>query len=496
ELENGIQCFTDLESRLSSLTHSVSRECCEVAGPVPLMSYFSIDSDLACPDRRTFKLPAEDQAMPNNNLSGASCETQQIRNVVDVGIGTPIAIANELNISDGRIDQGNSPELVVRPKIRKQSTANQLERERLFPNDNEEESGSWRSEVAEVQQDRAERALRNSEEMSSSMFFDSREYEGHQNTEIVLGRNRAAKEQKEVTGDGTVWDFEDCNRHSSMSHNDEDRSEWSDGEWSTAVPSYFTFTEKGQSSGDESWETVPSRDECKPEVQSSSSGVEEENTDVSFQGGEQALLEEGEVPWLRYREEVESSSGEENDPVSDFVHPGFFLLDGNNNLEDDSSVSEDLDVEWRVLDEYGDGLGLARAIPYMNSQFLAFMALEGRLQRAVESAVVHLESLGFDVEQAHPPATKEAIDSLPQIVVTDDHEGQEQCCTICCSEYVKGEIITELPCHHLFHKPCVTLWLQKSGTCPICRHVLAPVPPEAAAGTVSLLFEDDSASCV
>jgi len=29
------------------------------------------------------------------------------------------------------------------------------------------------------------------------------------------------------------------------------------------------------------------------------------------------------------------------------MNPGFFLLDGNNNLEDDSSVSEDLDVEWR-----------------------------------------------------------------------------------------------------------------------------------------------------
>lgn len=60
-------------------------------------------------------------------------------------------------------------------------------------------------------------------------------------------------------------------------------------------------------------------------------------------------MEEGEIPWLQYREEVESSSDEENDPISDFVHLGFFLLDGNNNLEDDSSVSEDLDVEWRYV---------------------------------------------------------------------------------------------------------------------------------------------------
>ncbi len=38
---------------------------------------------------------------------------------------------------------------------------------------------------------------------------------------------------------------------------------------------------------------------------------------------------------------------------------------------------------------------------------------------------------------------------------------QEQCCAICCCEYVKDEIATLLPCHHMFHKLCVTLWLRK-----------------------------------
>lgn len=38
---------------------------------------------------------------------------------------------------------------------------------------------------------------------------------------------------------------------------------------------------------------------------------------------------------------------------------------------------------FRLLDEFGDGLGLAQAIPYMEPQFLTFMALEGRLE-AVE----------------------------------------------------------------------------------------------------------------
>ncbi|NXJ02089.1 PJA2 ligase, partial [Psophia crepitans] len=495
ELEKGVESFTDLQSRLSTLNHSVSRQCCEEAGPMPLMSYYNIDSELTCPNNRTFISSAEDQAVLKSNPNGANYETQQI-NIVDVGIRTPRAIANELNVNDGKTDQGNSPELVVRPKIRKQNTANQLEEEELLPNDDEEENSWRRTEIASIQQGRVECALGNGkEEMSSTMRFVSREYESHQkNTD--LQNSATAEEERNGLDDSAFWDeFEECSRHFSMSHKDENSSECSDGEWSAAVPTYFAATEKDHSSSDESWETVPAREEYEPERQSNSSGVEE-NADLCFQGGEQMLLEEGEIPWLQYREEVETSSDEDNDPIGDFVQPGFFLLDGNNNLEDDSSVSEDLDVEWRLLDEFGDGLGLAQAIPYVDPQFVTFMALEGRLQQAMEAALAHLEALGFDVEQAHPPATTETIDSLPQITVTDDHYGQEQCCTICCSEYVKDEIITELPCHHLFHKPCITLWLQKSGTCPVCRHVLEPVFPEIASVPVSFLSDYDSSSSV
>ncbi|NXT65443.1 PJA2 ligase, partial [Chaetops frenatus] len=475
QCEKEVESFDDLQSRLSAFKHSVYRESCEEAGPMPL----------ACSNNRTLK-SAEDEGIPIISLGGSSYKTQQIKHIVDVGIEAPIPVADVLNVSDGETDQENSSELVVRPKIRKQNTAKQLERENHLPSDDEEESDSWRRiGIADVQQCHPECPLRDDkEEMSSGVFFLSRMHSDQKNIEIDLRRNAIAQEQNNVLSDSAFWnEFEDHSRHYLMSHKDEDSSECSDGEWSTSVPSYFTAMEKEQSSSDESWETVPCREEHGPEVQRSSTGVKEESIDFRFQEGEQTLLEEGEIPWLQYREEVESSSDEEDDPISDFVHLGFFLLDGNNNLEDDSSVSEDLDVEWRLLDEFGDGLGLAQAIPYMEPQFLTFMALEGRLE-AVETALAQLESLTFDVEQTHPPATKETIDCLPQIIVTDDYNGQEQCCTICCSEYVEGEIITELPCCHLFHKPCVTRWLQRSGTCPVCRHVLSPVLPEAADDTV------------
>ncbi|NXY30480.1 PJA2 ligase, partial [Pomatorhinus ruficollis] len=472
--EKEVESLNDLQSQLCAFNHSIYRESYEEAGPMPL----------ACPNSRTLK-SAENEAMPKIILNDDSYETQQAKHIVDVGIGTPIPAADVLNISDGETDQENSSELVVRPKIRKQNIAKQLERESHLSSNDEKEGDSWRRiGIADVQQCHPECPLRDGkDEMSSGVFFLSRMHSHQKNMEVDLRRNAVAREQSNVLSDSAFWnEFEGHNAHYLMSHKEEDSSECSDGEWSTSVPSYFTAVEKEQSSSDESWETISCREERDPGVQRSSSGVKEESIDFCFQEEEQTL-EEGEIPWLQYQEEVESSSDEENDPISDFVRLGFFLLDGNNNLEDDSSVSEDLDVEWRLLDEFGDGLGLAQAIPYMEPQFLTFMALEGRLE-AVETALAQLESLTFDVEQTHPPATKETIDCLPQIIVTGDYNGQEQCCTICCSDYMDGEIITKLPCRHLFHKPCVTLWLQRSGTCPVCRHVLAPVFPEPADDTV------------
>nr|XP_041567137.1 E3 ubiquitin-protein ligase Praja-2 isoform X5 [Taeniopygia guttata] len=401
QYEKDMGSFNDLESPLSALNHSISRESCEEGGPMPL----------ACPNHRTLK-SAEDEAAPKISLS---YETQQTKHIVDVGIGTPVPVADVLNIGDGDTDQENSSELVVRPKIRTQNTAKQLEGENYLTSDDEEENDSWRrTGIADVQQCHPECPLRDGkDEMSSGVLFLSRMRSHQKNIETDLRRNALAREQNNVLSDSVFWnELEDHNTHYVMPHKDEDSSEYSDGEWPTSLSSCLTAVENEQSSGDESWETVSSRQEHDPGVQRSSSSVKEESPDFCFQ---------------------------------------------------------------ELLDEFGDGLGLAQAIPYMEPQFFTYMALDGHLE-AVESALAQLESLTFDVEQTHPPATKETIVSLPQIFVT----GQEQCCTICCSEYVEGEIITELPCHHLFHRPCITLWLQRSGTCPVCRHVLAPLRPEAA----------------
>jgi len=39
---------------------------------------------------------------------------------------------------------------------------------------------------------------------------------------------------------------------------------------------------------------------------------------------------------------------------------------------------------FRLLDEFGDGLGVAQVISYVDPQFFTYMALEERLAQAME----------------------------------------------------------------------------------------------------------------
>ncbi|XP_048875801.1 E3 ubiquitin-protein ligase Praja-2 isoform X5 [Brienomyrus brachyistius] len=353
-------------------------------------------------------------------------------------------------------------EMVVRPKIRKQTDENP--KERRIPPGGEAGCGS----------------VPPKDSPENFLVYEPQ----------TTGTKSGMWQRAEVDASGgtdededDLWeDLEDYGDAHGAFRKGDDSSQCSEGELSASWTS-ASSAEKEPSSGNESWETLPGF-ESEPEGRSDGNSLDGV-LELSLVSPDQSTLEEGELPWPPYHEGAASSSSsdEEADTPSRFVHPGLFMLDGNNNLEDDSSVSEDLDAEWRRLDDLGDGFGMAQAISFVDPQLLTYMALEERLAQAMEVALAHLESLAMDVEPAHPPASEDVIDCLPPITVMEDYHGKEQCCAICCSEYVKDEIVTELPCRHAFHRRCVTLWLQKSGTCPVCRHVLTPGPPAAPVQT-------------
>lgn len=74
-----------------------------------------------------------------------------------------------------------------------------------------------------------------------------------------------------------------------------------------------------------------------------------------------------------------------------------------------------------------------------------------------------------------PPASRDVIQNLPCIQVTEE-DLQEECnreCCICFYEHQVGDVqVARLPCGHLFHQNCISDWLTKKCTCPICRYEL------------------------
>jgi len=70
-----------------------------------------------------------------------------------------------------------------------------------------------------------------------------------------------------------------------------------------------------------------------------------------------------------------------------------------------------------------------------------------------------------------PPASIDAIKAIPSINITQEDledENNRSCC-ICFGDHKLGEKVARLPCGHIFHRKCVSEWLEKHCTCPFCR---------------------------
>lgn len=49
---------------------------------------------------------------------------------------------------------------------------------------------------------------------------------------------------------------------------------------------------------------------------------------------------------------------------------------------------------------------------------------------------------------------------------------EEPSCSICLCEYEKGESVTRLPCHHIYHESCLDSWITNHVRCPLCNYDL------------------------
>jgi hypothetical protein len=56
-------------------------------------------------------------------------------------------------------------------------------------------------------------------------------------------------------------------------------------------------------------------------------------------------------------------------------------------------------------------------------------------------------------------------------------------CPICFCEYSEGQALITLPCQHFFHKECISRWLKRDATCPMCKLDLQEATEQQSSGS-------------
>jgi hypothetical protein len=86
-------------------------------------------------------------------------------------------------------------------------------------------------------------------------------------------------------------------------------------------------------------------------------------------------------------------------------------------------------------------------------------------------------------DDAPTQASREELDNLPRRTV---NAGEDIQCAVCLSDCTEGQNVISLRCNHSFHVNCITSWLQRRNTCPICRLPISdPAQPREQSRTVT-----------
>ncbi|XP_064626696.1 E3 ubiquitin-protein ligase RNF181-like [Lineus longissimus] len=78
----------------------------------------------------------------------------------------------------------------------------------------------------------------------------------------------------------------------------------------------------------------------------------------------------------------------------------------------------------------------------------------------------------FRGEKPPPPASKKVVESLPSILISPTQAATGASCPICLGKYDEEDSVKQLPCKHRFHPTCIMPWLERTNSCPVCRHEL------------------------
>ncbi|KAF9616139.1 hypothetical protein IFM89_028605 [Coptis chinensis] len=102
----------------------------------------------------------------------------------------------------------------------------------------------------------------------------------------------------------------------------------------------------------------------------------------------------------------------------------------------------------------------------------------------IDTIEASLQGIGASRPIRSPPASKEVIENLPVISITEEimaRLGSDMQCVVCKENLDISEKMQELPCKHLFHLLCLKPWLVMISTIPVqsadmsCQRMIMPM---------------------
>jgi hypothetical protein len=81
-------------------------------------------------------------------------------------------------------------------------------------------------------------------------------------------------------------------------------------------------------------------------------------------------------------------------------------------------------------------------------------------------------------ENPAPPASQAAVASLSHASIQPCDAARSSKCPVCLLLFDVDEEVVLMPCKHRFHEGCIIPWLQKTNSCPVCRHELPTDDPD------------------
>ena len=79
-------------------------------------------------------------------------------------------------------------------------------------------------------------------------------------------------------------------------------------------------------------------------------------------------------------------------------------------------------------------------------------------------------------DRSSTPTSNDFVNNLPTFEAKSGINYQP--CTVCQESFQEKEVVSILPCSHIYHKNCLLPWFTTHNTCPVCRYEMPIDDPE------------------